>query len=74
MFEGALQLQSAAADIFEISAEQANHGIRGDGRARFLKLLIVHQYFAGKNKSLGTLPRSSQSAVHQQFVESNFQK
>ena len=42
MFEGTLQLQSTAAYIFEIFTEQANPALRGDVRARFLKLLIVH--------------------------------
>jgi hypothetical protein len=42
MLESALQLQSPAAYIFEIFPQQANDGIRGDGRTRFLKLLIVY--------------------------------
>src|ERR1700686_2272778 len=74
MFEGALQFESAASDVLQIFAEQANYAFRGDWSARFLELLIVHQHLARENKSLGTLTRGGQSAVHKQFVESNLQK
>ena len=41
VFEGVLQLESAAADVLQIFAEQANDALRGDLRARFLDFLIV---------------------------------
>ena len=73
MVERAFQLQSAAADVLEIFAEQANHALRGNLCSRFLDLLIVHQHLARKNKSLRPLARGGETAVHKEFVESNFQ-
>ena len=49
VFESALQLESAAADILQIFAEQANRALRRDLRSSFLDLLIVHQNFAREN-------------------------
>ena len=74
MFQRSLQLQAAAADIFEIFAKQPDRALRGDLRARFLEFLIVHQHFARKNQRLRALARGGQATIHQKFVESDFQK
>ncbi len=74
VFECALQFQSAAADIFEIFSEQADHTLCGNLRAGFLDLLIFNQHFARENQRLSPLTRGRQSAVHKKFIESIFKK
>ena len=56
IFESAFQLQTAAADIFQIFAKQPDCCFRSHLRAGFLKLLIVDQHLAGENERLRTLP------------------
>ncbi len=74
MIEGALQFESAAADVLEIIAEQSDNALRGNLRAGFLNFLIVDQHLACENESLGPFARCGQGAVHEKFVESNFQE
>ena len=53
VFEGALQFESATADVFQIFAEQADCGFRFHLRAGFFELLVVDQNFPRENESLG---------------------
>jgi len=43
MFQRALQLESAAAYVFQIFAEQSNRRVRDHLRAGFIQFLIVNQ-------------------------------
>src|ERR1700693_1128185 len=72
MFEGALQLQSPAADIPEVIRRQSNHALRRNVSACFLKFLIVHQNFSGSNERLRALARSGQPSIHKKLVDSDF--
>ena len=72
MLEGALQLQSPAADIPEVIRKQSNHALRRNLSARFLKFLIVHQNFSRKNERLRALARSGQPSIHKKLVDSDF--
>src|SRR5580704_6189522 len=72
MIERALQLQSAAADVLEIFAKQADRHAIGNLSASLFGFLIVHQHRAGENHRLRAFTRRRQTTVHQQFVESDF--
>ena len=52
MGEGALELEAAAADVFEIGAEEANDGVGGDGGAWFVNTLLVDENATGEDESL----------------------
>src|SRR5262249_43512940 len=69
-----IQLESAAANIAQILAQQANRGLGFNAFARFLDLLTINQNFAGENQRLCALARLRQSAFEQKFVESDLHK
>ena len=72
MLQSALQFESAAADILQIFAEQADRSIVRNLSAGFFDLLLVDQHFARENQSLRALARRGESAFDQKFVESEF--
>jgi len=73
VFQSAFKFESAAADIFQVFAQQPNCGIRGDLRARLIELLVIDQDFPGENESLGAFSGGSQPTIKHEFVESEFQ-
>ena len=73
MVEGAFQLQSATADVFQIFAEEADGGVGLDLGSSFVELLIVDENLASEDQSLRTFARSGEAAVYQEFVETGFQ-
>jgi len=73
ILESMLQLETAAADIFQVVAEQSDGRVRYNLRAGFIHLLLVDQHFSRENESACSLSRSCESAIHQKFVESQFQ-
>src|SRR5258708_23684050 len=68
-----LKLESAAADVSEIFAKQANRGLCFHLRARLVEFLFVDQHFPREDESLRTFARGCQSAVDQEFVQSESQ-
>jgi hypothetical protein len=68
-----LELEPAAADISEILAEQSDGRIGGDLRAGFVDLLLVDEYLAGENQSLGSFAGRDQAAFYEKLVKSKFQ-
>jgi hypothetical protein len=69
VFEGALELEAAAADVFEIGAEETNDGFGGDGGAWLVDALLVDKDAAGEYEGLGSLARGSVPLVDEEFVE-----
>jgi len=51
--EGALELEAAAANVFEIGAEEANDGFGGDGGTWLVNTLLVDEDAACEDESLG---------------------
>ena len=72
VFKRALKFEPAPADILQIFAEQPDHGVLCDLRTRLVELLVVNQYFSRENESLGPLSRGGESAIEEEFVESEF--
>jgi hypothetical protein len=70
--EGGFELESAAADVAEIAAEEADRGVVGDGMARFVELLLVDEDAAGEDEGLGALAGGDEAALDEQFVETGF--
>ena len=66
--EGGLELEAAAADVAEISAEHADGGVARDGGAGFVDTLLVDEDTAGEDESLGALARGGQGAVNEELV------
>src|SRR5208283_4844963 len=69
----ALKLQSAAAYVAQILAEQADHAILRHLCASLFHLLIVDQDFAGENQGLRTLAGSGETSIYEKFIDPNFQ-
>src|SRR5258708_12911015 len=68
-----LKLESAAADVSEIFAKQANRGLCFHLRARLVEFLFVDQHVPREDESLSTFAGGCQSAVEQKFVQSESQ-
>src|SRR5258708_28926736 len=73
VLQSMLKLESPAADVSEIFAEQAHRGFCFHLRASFVEFLVVDQHLPRENESLRTFAGACQSAVDQKFVESEFQ-
>ena len=72
MGEGGFELESAAADVAEIAAEEADGGVVGDGVAGLVELLLVHEDAAGEDEGLGALAGGDEAALDDKFVETGF--
>jgi hypothetical protein len=72
MGESGFKLESAAADVTEVGAEEADGSIGGDGGARLVLLLLADENAAGQDESLGALASGDEAALHQQLVETDF--
>ena len=64
--EGGLKLESAAADVGHVVAEETDSGIRCDGSARFVDFLFVDEHATGKDKGTGALAALHQASVDEQ--------
>jgi hypothetical protein len=67
--EGVLELEAAAADVFEIGAEEANDGVGGDGGAWFVDALLVDQDAAGEDEGLGSLAGGGMALIDEKLVD-----
>jgi len=66
--EGALELESAAADIFEIGAEEANGGVGGDGGTWFVNALLVDENTACEDESLCAFAGGGVALIDEKLV------
>jgi hypothetical protein len=74
VFEGALEFESAAADVSQIVSEETDRGVGRDLGSGLLQFLIVDQDLSCKDQSLRALTRRDEAAVYEEFVEAGFQK
>src|SRR5437879_543647 len=72
--ESTLQLETSAAHIFQILAEQADDRSRGNLCPGLVDFLLVDQHLACQNEPLSALARGSQSTTDQKLVESVLQR
>jgi len=69
--EGFFELQAAAADEFEVVAEEAEDGGVVDGSARLVDALVVHEDAAGEDEGVGALAGLREAAVDEELVEAD---
>ena len=69
MLKRFFQLDSTAADIFQILAQQADIGIDIKGGSRLRDLLPIDQNFSGEDQGLGALARWGETTLKDQLVE-----
>ena len=67
--EGALEFEAAAADVFEIGAEEANDRVGGDGGAWFVNTLLVDENAAGEDESLCALAGCCMALIDEKLVD-----
>ncbi len=67
-----LQLEAAAAHIFEIFAKNADLRVILDGSAGFFNFLAIHQNFSSQNERLGALAGRSNATLKEQLVNTRF--
>ena len=70
--EGVLEFEAAAADVFEVGAEEADGGVGGDGGAGLVDALLVDEDAAGEDESLSALAGGGVAMVDEEFVETAF--
>ena len=70
--EGGFELESAAANVAKIGAEEADGSVVRHGVARLVGLLFVDEHAAGENEGLGPLAGGDEAAFYQKFVETGF--
>jgi hypothetical protein len=70
--EGALEFEAAAADVFEIGAEEANYGIGGDGGTWFINTLLIDEDSACKDESLCALAGGGVALLDEKLVNAVF--
>jgi hypothetical protein len=66
--ESALELEAAAANVFEIGAEKANYSVGGDGGAWLVNTLFVDEDTSGEDESLRAFARSGVALVDEKLV------
>jgi hypothetical protein len=69
--EGVLEFQAAAADVFEVGAEEADGGGGGDGGAGLVDALLVDEDAAGEDESLGAFAGGGVALIDEEFVETD---
>ena len=70
--ERVLELEAAAADVFEVGAEEADGSVGWDRGAGFVDALLVDEDAAGEDEGLGSLTRGGVAAVDEELVEADF--
>jgi len=69
--EGVLEFEAAAADVFEVGAQEADGSGGGDGGAGLVDALLVDEDTAGEDESLGALTGGSVALVDEELVEAD---
>ncbi len=72
MGEGVFEFEAAAADVFEVGAEQADVCGGGDGGAGLVDALLVDENAAGEDERLSALAGGGMALVDEEFVEADF--
>ncbi len=67
--EGALKLEAASADVFEIGAEETNDGVGGDGGTWLVNTLLVDEDTACEDESLGAFARGGVALINEKLVD-----
>jgi hypothetical protein len=70
--EGALELEAAATDVFEIGAKEADDGVGGDGGTWFVNALLVDENAAGEDESLCALAGGGVALIDEKLVNAVF--
>jgi hypothetical protein len=70
--EGVLEFEAAAADVFEIGAEEADDSGGRDRGAGFVYALFVDEDAAGEDESLGAFARGGVCLIDEEFIETKF--
>lgn len=70
--EGVLEFEAAAADVFEVGAEEADGGIGGDGGAGLVDALLIDEDPASEDEGLGAFAGCGVAVVDEEFVETDF--
>ena len=71
MGEGVLELETAAADVLEVGAEETDGGGGGDGGAGFVDALLVDEDAAGEDEGLGAFAGGGVALVDEKLVETD---
>ena len=69
--EGVLEFEAAAADVFEIGAEEADGGGGGDRGAGLVDALFVDEDAAGEDEGLGAFAGGGVALVDEELVEAD---
>jgi hypothetical protein len=70
--ERALEFEAAAADVFEIRAEETNDSVGGDGGTWLVNTLFVDENTAGEDESLRAFARGGVALVDEKLVNTVF--
>jgi hypothetical protein len=71
VFEGSLELETAAADVLEIGAEEADDGFGGDWGAGLVDALLADEDATGEDEGLGSFARGGVALIDKELVEAN---
>ena len=69
--EGVLEFEAAAADVFEVGAEEADGRGGGDGGAGFVDALLVDEDAAGEDEGLRAFAGGGVALVDEELVEAD---
>ena len=72
MLKCVLEFETAAADVFEIGAEESDDSIWRNGRSGLVDSLLVDENTSSKDQSLRTFARGSVALIDEKFVETRF--
>ena len=70
--DGVLELEAAAADVFQVGAEESDDSVGLDGRAGLVDALLVDEDTAGEDEGLGAFAGGCVALVYEEFVETEF--
>ena len=70
--EGVLEFEAAAADVFEIGAEESDGGGGRDGGAGLVDALLVYEDAACEDEGLGSFAGGGVAPIYEEFVEADF--
>jgi hypothetical protein len=70
--EGALELEAAATDVFEIGAEETDDGVGRDRGTWLVNTLLVNEDAAGEDEGLCAFSRGSVAEVDEKLVNTMF--
>ena len=73
MLKTFFELESAAAYVLKILAEESNVGVGIDAGAGLFDFLTLDQNLSGKDQRLRSLTRSGETAFEKQFIQPSFQ-